>query len=102
MKRIFTKPTRYATCLATTQDIVVKSGLAMTPTKVKELTDKGLAVSNQSASFYDSSDTSSDWNIEPMFKRNMDVNSLWEIQNESRTKVVKAHKTDKKKFGTTK
>lgn len=77
----------------------VQGGLALTPQKVKELTDKGLAVSTPNQGFNDDPQFSDSWFIEPQFRRGCDMNTAWEISQFTQSKLVNAHKSDKRKFG---
>ena len=77
----------------------VQNGLALTPQKVKELTEKGIAVSTQNQGFYDDSQFSDSWFIEPQFRRGCDMNTAWEITQRMQSKMIAAHKNDKRKFG---
>lgn len=97
--RTFDKNVKTCSCSLCEQDkIVTKPHLAMTPQQMKELTDKGIAVSLPNASFLDG-EGSRGWDIEPMFKRDTDMNTAWELEQVSKSKIIKAHKLDKKKFG---
>ena len=37
--------------------------------------------------------------IEPQFRRGCDMNTAWEITQLAQSKLVNAHKSDKRKFG---
>lgn len=78
----------------------VQSGLALTPAMVKQMTDRGLAVStpnmqmmNDDVAFADS------WFIEPQFRRGCDMNTAWEISQQVQGNLIDVHKTDKKRYG---
>ena len=47
----------------------------------------------------DSISSAKSWDIEPVFKRSADMCELWELEQVSKNKVLKAHKIDKRKFG---
>lgn len=77
-----------------------KPGLALTPGAIKELTDKGIAVSlpNQNQFLAPTSATTS-WDIEPEFKRDATLASTWEAEQLATQKVMRAHRKDKQIFG---
>lgn len=77
---------------------VTKPHLAMTPQQVKELTDRGIAVSLPNGQFLDGESTEG-WNVDPAFKRDSDLVSTWELETLSRSKLLRAHKSDRKKYG---
>ncbi len=79
----------------------VQSGLSLTPRDVKELTDRGIAVSTPNSSYTEASPIhrSDSWFVEPQDRRGMDMNTAWEISQRTRAKIIAAHKSDKRKFG---
>lgn len=77
---------------------ITKPHLAMTPQQVKELTDRGIAVSLPNGQFLDG-ESNEGWSIDPAFKRDADLPSTWELETLSRSKLIRAHRADKKKFG---
>jgi hypothetical protein len=79
---------------------VTKPGLAVTPTQIKELTDRGIAVNLPNANQFLEGNSSGSWEVDPVFKRNADMCELWEIEQTAKNKIIKAHKVDKKRFGT--
>lgn len=81
--------------------LCTKPGLAMTPSQVKELTDKGIAVSlpNEKQFFDGQNPRQSDWHVDPIFKRSVDMCEVWELEKTSQNKLLKAQRVDKKKFG---
>lgn len=82
--------------------IVTKPGLSLTPSQIKDLTDRGVAVSLPNAKqFLDTEVSINDhsWEVDPVFKRDTDMIQLWEIEKAARGKVLRAHKSDKKRFG---
>lgn len=99
-KRILQAQLRPCSCrLNTDVDMLAtKPGLAMTPSKVKELTDRGIAVSlPNDKTFLDGGST--DWTVDAMFKRSADMCELWELEKNAQSKVLKAHKLDRKRYG---
>lgn len=83
---------RLCNCDYTVVDIPVQSGLALTPAKVKELTDKGIAVSTPMASpsDYDGSSRPGDFTLDPMYSVDSDRNTLWEMSQTARQRILKA------------
>lgn len=79
--------------------MTVQPGLSMTPMQVKELTDKGIPVSLPAQQFLDSDSDSSSWSVDPCFQRDTNIDSAWEKEHLSRSKLVRAHKNDKKRYG---
>lgn len=79
--------------------LVTKEGLALTPSKIQELTDKGIAVSLPNANNFLSPQDGASWNVEPQFTRDANMASLWETEQLAKRKVVNAHKRDKKQYG---
>lgn len=73
-------------------DKPVQSGLAMTPGKVRELTSKGIAVSLSAPSDtqFDGSPERGNFDIDPIFTRGMDQNTLWENSETSRRKILRS------------
>lgn len=101
-RRIFKAQLRPVNCKLTDNDMLVtKPGLSMTPSQVKELTDRGIAVSlPNEKQFLDGQNLpTSDWFVDPVFKRSMDMCELWELEKSTQNKLISAHKADKKKFG---
>nr|WEW54471.1 MAG: hypothetical protein [Microvirus Sku14] len=68
-------------------DVPVQNNLAMTPAKVAELTAQGIAVSLDSTLNYDSSSSDNSFDLDPIFSRGMDQQTLWERQQLARQKI---------------
>lgn len=79
-------------------ELVTRANLAMTPKQVQELTDRGIAVSlPNEKSFLDGSPSSpADWSIDPIFRRDADMCSMWELSRDCQGRILKAQKADKK------
>lgn len=54
---------------------------------------------NSSLKVIPSISSAKSWDVEPVFKRSADMCELWELEQVSKNKVLKAHKIDKRKFG---
>lgn len=80
---------------------ITKPNLSLTPQAIKELTDRGIAVNlpNEKSFIQGDPISSSSWDIEPIFRRSVDMCEVWELEQVSKSKVLKAHKIDKRKFG---
>lgn len=98
--RVFKKNVDVCDCVLSDADkSVTQPHLAMTPQQVKELTDRGIPVSLPAQQFLDSDSDSSSWSVDPVFQRDNDINTAWEKEQLSRSKLIKAHKNDKKRYG---
>ena len=90
-------------CILCKNDMLVtKPDLALTPMQVKELTDKGIAVSlPNSKQFLDgqNAERSNDWSVDPIFRRDASMCTMFELERDSQGKIIRAHKLDRKKFG---
>lgn len=72
-------------------DKPVESGLAMTPAQIKRLTDKGIAVSQSNyLGHFDGSPDRGNFDIDPIYQRGMDQNTLWENAQLSKRKILAA------------
>lgn len=80
---------------------ITKPNLALTPQAIKELTDRGIAVNlpNEKSFIEGDPSSSASWDVEPIFRRSVDMCEVWELEQISKNKVLKAHKIDKRKFG---
>lgn len=81
--------------------LVTKEGLSLTPSRIKELTDRGIAVSlpNSQNFIAPSESAARSWDIDPMFKRDATMCSMWEQEQSAKQKVLNAHKKDKQIYG---
>lgn len=78
-------------------ELVTKPNLAMTPKQVQELTNRGIAVSlPNEKSFLDGSPSTTDWSIDPIFRRDSDMCSMWELSRDCQGRILKAQKADKR------
>lgn len=92
-RKLTNKYCRYAHCseLSAT-DKPVQHNLAMTPAKVRELTAKGIAVtlSAPKPGQFTDSDKNPGMDIDPIYTRDMDQNTLWENSEVSRHKILRS------------
>lgn len=80
--------------------LVTKEGLSLTPARIKEMTDRGISVSlPNSQNFVNPTDATSSWFVEPMFKRDATMVSMWEQEQLSKQKILRAQKNDKLIYG---
>lgn len=88
------------TCAENHDHLFTQENLAITPQRVKDLTDRGIAVNlPNSNQFLNPSDSTKSWNIEPQFKRDANMAEMWETEQLTKRKVSQAHKKDKQKYG---
>lgn len=93
MSRILTRRSDWIDNLCTLRrrsgDIPVQSGLALTPRRVKELTEKGVAVStSNSEGIFDAPRNPSDWSFDSMYERGTDRCVLWERSQLAKRKIL--------------
>lgn len=78
----------------------VQSGLALTPRDVKEMTERGQAVSTPNiGQVQEDSASTGDWFIELPYRRGVDMNTVWEQSHITQNGLIRAHKLDKKRYG---
>lgn len=100
-KRIFKAQLNPCTCVHNLEidHICTKPGLALTPSDIKALTDKGIAVSLPNAQNFLSPQEGASWNVEPQFRRDATMCSVWETEKLAQKRVMKAQKTDVQLYG---
>ena len=100
-KRIFKAQLNPCTCVhnVLVDHICTKPGLALTPSDIKALTDKGIAVSLPNAQNFLAPQEGASWHVEPQFRRDATMCSVWETEKLSQRKVMKAQKTDIQIYG---
>lgn len=100
-KRVFKsqlKPCK-CVCYPDIDKLVTKPGLALTPMDIKNLTDKGIAVSLPNAQNFLSPVEGSSWTVEPEFRRDATMCSLWETEKLAQKRVMQARKKDIQIYG---
>lgn len=86
LSRLKNNPDILCACKRTSTETPVQNGLALTPAKVKEYTDKGIAVSVQNMDgYYDSPE--SGFELDAMYTRGSDRNMLWEKSQLARQRI---------------
>lgn len=73
-----------------------KPNLGLTPQQVSEMAKRGIPVSPMNVNFIDVNGDAS-WNIEPQFRRDMDMATAWEMEKASQRKALQILR--QKKFG---
>lgn len=79
-------------------DIDVQDGLALTPARVRQLTEKGIAVSmpaGNSEGLFDSPESPSDYTMDLMYERGMTREELWERSQVSKQNIMNARNRKK-------
>lgn len=98
-KRIFTSSGKTCDCVFSPLRDKKQTipGLAMTPSQVKQLADRGLPVSTPNMQEFYSDSTG--WSVEPMFQRGADICQLWEMEQIAQAKVLSARRKDIARYG---
>ena len=90
-------------CKLSSKDMLVtKPDLAITPSQVQELTNRGISVSLPNVKQFldgNSLETAKGWDVDPIFKRDANICTMFELERDSQGKIIRAHKVDRKKFG---
>lgn len=73
-----------------------KPNLGLTPQQVADMAKRGIPVSPMNVNFIDVSGDAS-WDIEPQFRRDMDMATAWEMEKASQRKALQVLR--QKKFG---
>ena len=101
VKRIFKAQLKPCKCIHNSEidHICTKPGLALTPSDIKALTDKGIAVSLPNSQNFLSPSEDSSWTVEPEFRRDATMCSVWETEKLSQKRVMQARKKDIQIYG---
>ena len=91
------EPSRLCRPALLPHETVVQSGLALTPSDIERMANQGIAVSTPAADqfTYDNSDT---WEVPPELARDADRNTIWEISQVSKQRILDARRRDKARF----
>lgn len=80
-------------CRRTSDDIPVQDGLALTPAKLGELTEKGIPISApMGMQFFDGYKDNVDFDPGIVWHRGVDIIDAWNVQEDARMALRKAHK----------
>lgn len=100
-KRVFKAQLKPCKCVCNPEldKLLTKPGLALTPMDIKNLTDKGIAVSLPNAQNFLSPSEGSSWRVEPEFRRDATMASVWETEKLAQKRVMQARKKDVQIYG---
>ena len=75
----------------------VQSGLSLSPSDIERMANQGIAVSTPAADqfTYDNNDS---WDVPPEYLRDSDRNTMWEMSQISKQRILQARKRDKARF----
>lgn len=80
-------------CRRTDDDLPVQDGLALTPSMIGELTNRGIPISEPMAmQFFDGYKNIQDFDPGVVNRRGVDIAEVWEAQKDARSKFRKVHK----------
>lgn len=86
-------------CGGFTKPVYVTPGLAVTPSEVASLTEKGIAVNAVNAGALSVVDGVSDPVLLLENTRGIDVSDVWNASLDARANLIRAHKKDKEYYG---
>lgn len=89
----------FASCKRKINESPVQSGLSMTPSDIERLAKQGIAVSTPNASQFFNDDSGESWNVDPIYLRDSDRNTMWETSQLAKAKIATANRRDKQKYG---
>lgn len=98
-KRTFSIPEQFATCTYSNEFWRTKEGLTMTPSQVKDLAEKGISVTTKLPNDAPSENPEQGFFVEPMFRRSVDTNDLWEMEQNARKKLGRINKQNIETYG---
>ncbi|QIR82380.1 hypothetical protein [Chicken microvirus mg8_45] len=75
----------------------VQSGLAITPSDIERLAQQGVAVSVPNADNFIYNNESG-WEIDPVYARDADRNSMWEASQQAKHRIMRAKKRDEQRY----
>lgn len=78
-------------------DDVVVNGLAVTPSDIARLTERGIAVNTANASMF-SFDANPSESLPPELRCDADRNTIWELSQRAKRKLLNVRRTDKAKY----
>ena len=93
--RTFKKYHRLANCnVLKPTDKVVQDDLSLTPRQIRQLTERGIAVSTQSLGVITDNDCPSDY-LPIEHTRGTDINIAWETSQRARQNIIKSYKLNR-------
>lgn len=75
------------------------SGLALTPSQISKMSEKGLAVSAQISQTFVDGVSNPSFDIPVEERRGVDPVDVWDASQTSRKRIIDAHKKDKQLYG---
>lgn len=86
-------------CGVHSKRVSVQGGLAVTPSEVAKLTERGIAVNSANAGGLEVLEGVSDPVLTLEQTRGVDVNDVWEASKQAAANLIRAHKKDKEYYG---
>lgn len=90
--------TKVATCKRASHEIRVKNGLAVTPSEMMKLAERGIPVSAQSFGVFNDGESNPSWDIPLDRQRGVDAATLWQNEKDIKQKLRQAHAADRQKY----
>lgn len=88
---------RHCVCVRRLDETPVVSGLSMTPSDIERLARQGIAVSTPAADAF-RFEPDNGWTVDPVYARDSDRNSLWELSHVSKQRILNARRVDKQRY----
>lgn len=76
----------------------VPDGLSLRPRDIERLARDGIAVSTPNANQFSYDSDGKSWDMPPELARDADRNSMWEMSQRSKNRILDARRRDKAKF----
>lgn len=76
----------------------VPDGLSLRPRDIERLARDGIAVSTPNANQFSYDSDGSSWDMPPELARDADRNTMWEMSQRSKNRILNARRRDKAKF----
>ena len=76
----------------------VSDGLSLRPRDIERLARDGIAVSTPNANQFTYDSDGRSWDMPPELARDADRNTMWEMSQRSKNRILNARRKDKAKF----
>ena len=76
----------------------VPDGLSLRPRDIERLARDGIAVSTPNANQFSYDSDGKSWDMPPELARDADRNTMWEMSQRSKNRILNARRKDKAKF----
>ena len=76
----------------------VPDGLSLRPRDIERLARDGIAVSTPNANQFSYDSDGNSWDMPPELARDADRNTMWEMSQRSKNRILNARRKDKAKF----